>query len=143
VASPPKSYLTFRVARQHLAMEASSVRGILPSSELMPLPGVRKGLLGLTALRGQTVAVLDLRGKLGLPGASPGPRPQIVIFGVTLGEHQQLAGFMADRLGDVVTYRHRDLQNGILKGQGRPRRLIDIGEIVSENDVAGLWSFSP
>ena len=49
VDNAPKSYLTFRVARQDLAMEAARVRGILPLSELVLLPGVRTGLLGIAS----------------------------------------------------------------------------------------------
>ena len=148
VAGASQSYLTFRVARQDLALAADRVRGILPPSELVPWPGVRPDLLGVATLKGRTVAVIDLGRKLGLPpDARPGPKPKIVIVEVTGGaqaslDHPFLAGFMADRVCDVVVYRSRDLHKGMLRGEGRPRKLIDLARWVTEDDVAGLSSVS-
>jgi chemotaxis signal transduction protein len=65
VGNSPKPYLTFRVARQDLAMEAGCIRGILPLTELEPAAAGRRGFLGLTSLKGQMVGVIDLRTKLG------------------------------------------------------------------------------
>ena len=72
----PRPYLTFRVARQDLAMEAGRVRGILPLSALEPMPGVRPGLLGITSLNGQIVGVMDLRSKLKMPFSSQAASPK-------------------------------------------------------------------
>ena len=140
MASSPKAYLTFRLARHDLAMEASRVRGILPLSELIPIPGVLTGLLGFTALRGEPVAVLDLCEKLGLHSSRPGSQPKIVILEVISEEGPHMAAFMADRISDVVVYRERNLHNGVLKGKGRPRKLIDFDRLVSEGVLAVLWS---
>src|SRR5204862_4483727 len=125
VGSAPKSYLTFRVARQDLAMEAARVRGILPLSELVLLPGVRTSLLGIASLHGKVVAVLDLCTKLDLPNIGSGTQPKIVVLEVGSGGSQHMAGFVADRVSDVVLYRDRDLRSGSLRGKGRPRKLID------------------
>lgn len=125
------------------------MRGILPSSDLVPVPGVRPGLLGVATLQGQTVAVIDLCLKLGLSGGSLGPKPKVVIVEVAPGaegapcNRPYLAGFMVDRVCDVVRYRPRDLQRGMLRGEGRPRKLIDFDQLVNEDDVAGLWSSHP
>src|SRR5437868_1225249 len=88
VAGAPKSYLTFRVARQDLAMESAQVRGIVPLSEFVPLPRVRPGLLGVIALNGRLVNVIDLSSKLRLPACRPGSQPKIVVLEVTAGDHQ-------------------------------------------------------
>ena len=148
-------------------MEADRVRGILPPSELVPLPGVRPGLLGVATLKGQTVAVLDLCHKLGLSRGNAGSKPKLVIVEVAAGtevaagaevtvgtemtagagtasrNRSHMAGFMVDRVCDVVAYRPRDLRKGVLHGEGRPRKLIDFDRLVTEEDLAGLWSFSP
>ena len=125
-------------------MEAAQVRGILPLSELIPMPNVRPGLLGIITLGGRVVNVIDLPSKLSLPASHPGSQPKIVVLEVTSGDRQHLAGFVADRVSDVVVYPARDLHNGILRRtSGRPRRLIDMAQIVSEDDVAGIWALSP
>jgi chemotaxis signal transduction protein len=143
VGSSPKPYLTFRVARQDLAMEAACVRGILPLTDLEPAADGRSGLLGITSLKGQVVGVIDLRSRLQLPQASEGSQPKIVVLELTAGTRQHLLGFVADRISDVVVYRDRDLRNGALRGKGRPRKLVDFDQLVSDNELAAWWALSP
>jgi chemotaxis signal transduction protein len=100
-------------------------------------------LLGITSLNGQVVGVIDIRSKLQLPHASQGSQPKIVILELTAGDHQQLAGFVADRISDVVVYRDRDLRGGALRGKGRPRKVVNFDQLVTENDLEGLWVLSP
>ena len=121
-------------------MEAGRVRGILPFSAMEPMRGVRPGLLGITSLNGQVVGVMDLRSKLRMPFSSQGSQPKIVILELTTGN---LAGFVADRISDVVVYRDRDLRSGSLRGKGRPRKLVDLDQLVSEQELEGLWVLSP
>lgn len=124
-------------------MEAGCIRGILPLTDLEPADIGRKGLLGLISLKGQMVGVIDLRTRLGLLDASQGSQPKIVVLELTAGTRQQLLGFVADRISDVVVYRDRDLRCGALRGKGRPRRLVDFDQLVSEKELAGLCVLSP
>lgn len=124
-------------------MEAARVRGILPLSELVWMPDARPGLLGVVTLNGRLVNVIDLPSRLRLPASRPGSQPKIVVLEVTAGDRRYLAGFIADRVSGVVVYPARDLNKGILRGTGRPRRLIDFSQFVSEEDVAGIWALSP
>ena len=94
-------------------------------------------------LNGRVVNVIDLSSKLRLPASHPGSKPKIVVLEVTAGDRQHMAGFVADRVSDVVVYPARDLHKGVLRGTGRPRRLIDFTRIVTEDDVAGIWALSP
>jgi hypothetical protein len=66
-----------------------------------------------------------------------------VVLELTAGSRQQLLGFVADRVSDVVVYRDRDLRSGALRGKGRPRKLVDFDELVSEDELAGLCVLSP
>jgi len=143
VAGAAKAYLTFRVARQDLATEAANVRGILPLSDLVHMPRARPGFLGVVTLNGRVVNVIDLSSKLRLPASHPGSQPKIVVLEVTAGDRQHMAGFIADRVSDVVVYPARDLHNGVLRGTGRPRRLVDFTQLLCEDDVAGMWALSP
>jgi hypothetical protein len=66
-----------------------------------------------------------------------------VVLELTAGTRQHLLGFVADRISDVVVYRDRDLRSGALRGKGRPRRLVDFDQLVSEKELAGLCVLSP
>ncbi len=59
------------------------------------------------------------------------------------GEPAISLGFVADRISDVVVYRDRDLRSGALRGKGRPRKLVDFDQLVTEDELAGLWVLSP
>jgi len=124
-------------------MEAARVRGILPLSELEPLPGEHPGLLGITSLLGHLIGVIDLRSKLRLRHPSKGSQPKIVVLEVAAGDRLQLAGFVADRISDVVVYRDRDLRCGALRGKGRPRKLVDFDQLVTQGEMAGIWALTP
>ena len=124
-------------------MEAACIRGILPLTDLEPTAAGPSGLLGITSLKGQVVGVIDLRSRLQLPHAGQASRPKIVILELTAGTRQHLLGFVADRISDLVVYRDRDLRSGALRGKGRPRKLIDFDQLVSENELASLWALSP
>jgi chemotaxis signal transduction protein len=115
----------------------------MPLEDLVPTPGLRPGLLGMATLKGQPVAVMDLRARLALPGSPQGRQPKIVVLEIAGEDGPNLAGFVADRVSDVVTYHDRDLRGATLHGKGRPRRLIHFDELLTEEDCAGLWSFNP
>jgi chemotaxis signal transduction protein len=139
-----KSYLTFRVARRDFAIDAGRVRGILPSHDLVAVPRTHPAFAGIASLGGRPLAVFDLRVKLGLPQVSQGSQPRIVVIEVIGGEgRRHLAGFIVDRVSDVVVYRDRDLSHGALRGNGRPRRLLDPDQIASEDELLCLWSANP
>jgi chemotaxis signal transduction protein len=72
-----------------------------------------------------------------------GSAPKIVVLELTTGARHHLLGFVADRISDVVIYRDRDLRSGALRGKGRPRKLIDFDQLVSEAELAGLCILSP
>jgi chemotaxis signal transduction protein len=124
-------------------MEAACIRGILPLTDLEPASAGGSGLLGITSLKGQVVGVIDLRSRLSLPRAGQGSQPKIVVLELTSGTRQHLLGFVADRISDVVVYRDRDLRCGALRGKGRPRKLVDFDQLVSEKELAGLSVLSP
>lgn len=131
---PSGKYLTFRVARIEFAMDATRVRGILPAHELMEVaavPGDPAGLAGYAALRGREFPVIDLRVKLGLPHGSHGRTPCIVVVEAGTPEGPRTAGFIADRVSEVVDARVRDFRHGRLR-IGRPRRVIDADIVLGE-----------
>ncbi len=118
-------------------MDAAQVRAIVPIGEFIPVPNSRAGVVGVVALTSGTAVVVDLRERLHLAVASPGPNRRVVVVEASEG---RLAGFVVDRVSDVIRYRTRDLRNGILYGSGRARRVVEVGDVVYEDDLAGLWS---
>jgi purine-binding chemotaxis protein CheW len=130
--SEPKAgkYLTFRVARQDFAMSADFVRGILPVHEMVALETPHQWICGFAALGGRDFPVIDLRAKLEIPHGSHGREPFIVV--VEAGD--RLAGFVADRVSEVLELRARDFRNGAVRTNGRPRKVLDPDQIMTTDD---------
>ena len=136
-------YLTFRVARQDFAMDAARVRGILPIQELVAPETLHSWLRGFAALGGRDFPVVDLRSKLGLAHASGGRQPCIVVVEVIAANGRRLAGFIADRVSDVVQLRERDVRNGMTRARGRPRRVLDPDQILTEAELLNVLAANP
>lgn len=112
-------YLTFRVGRQDLAIEAGAVKAIIPAHDLLsaeyPDP---EWLAGESRLRGEVFPVIDLRLRLRLRHGISGRNPCIVVV-----QNGVLVGFLADSVADIVHARAHDFRNGKLQ-IGRPRQVV-------------------
>ena len=128
-------YLTFRVARQDFAMSADLVRGILPLHEMTAVEVSHPWLCGFAAVGGHDFPVVDLRAKLGIAHGSRGREPLIVAVEI----QRHLAGFIADRVSEVLELRQMDFRSGAVRGHGRPRRLLYPDQIMTEADWSNLW----
>jgi len=127
-------YLTFRVARQDFAMDAECVRGILPMHEMVALEAAHEWIRGFAAIRRRDFPVIDLRAKLAIAHGSHGREPFIIVV-ETRGK---LAGFIADRVSEVLDLRHRDFRHGAVRGHGRPRKVLDPDRIMNDEDWSAL-----
>lgn len=134
----PGKYLTFRVARHDWAMLTESVRGILPLHQMIAIEKPHAWLCGSASVNGHDFPVIDLRAKLGLQPGSRGREPMIVV--VESGETHRLAGFIADRVAEIIDLRSRDFRNGAVRSHGRVRRVLDPDQIMTEADWLELVS---
>jgi chemotaxis signal transduction protein len=126
-------YLTFRVARQEFAMNSAFVRGILPLHQMTAIDA-RDSVCGFAEIGGRELPVIDLRAKLRIAPGTHGREPFIIV--VETGE--MLAGFVADRVSEVLDLRARDFRNGALRTRGRVRRVLDPSEIMNAEDWSAM-----
>ena len=66
--------LEFALAGEIYCVETSVVGAAHPVTDLTPVPGTPGHILGLTAIRGRILCVLDIRPLLGLTGTSSPPK---------------------------------------------------------------------
>ncbi len=95
-------FVTMGVDREIFAVEVDAVREILDVRDIVRLPNAPDFLLGLIDVRGQSVPVLDLRLKLGLPAAAATENTRIVVLDVETGGRRLLLGLLADRVFEVT-----------------------------------------
>jgi purine-binding chemotaxis protein CheW len=93
--------VAFTLAEERYALETHHVREVVLRPALTPVPGAPAFLAGVMNLRGEIVAVMDLRPFLGLPAvaaAEPGP---VLVLG---GERTEF-GVRADTVESVTRVR--------------------------------------
>ena len=117
-------YLTFRVGRQEFAIEAGSVKAVMPAHDLLsvehPAP---EWLAGESRLRGEPFPVIDLRVRLRLRHGISGRIPCIVVVNNGI-----LVGFLADSVSEIIHARAHDFRNGKIR-IGRPRQIVPLSEL--------------
>jgi purine-binding chemotaxis protein CheW len=91
-------YATFEVADQLFGLEVGRVQEVLTFSEYTPVPLAPAHVGGLFNLRGQVIAALDLRVRLGLPPSDLSEGAMNVI----VRTDDESVSLLVDRIGDVV-----------------------------------------
>jgi purine-binding chemotaxis protein CheW len=91
-------YATFEVADQLFGLEVGRVQEVLSFSEYTPVPHAPAHVGGLFNLRGQVIAALDLRVRLGLTPTDLTDGAMNVI----VRTEDEPVSLLVDRIGDVV-----------------------------------------
>lgn len=81
------------------AVPVERVREIVRMPRITPMPRVPRAVLGLVALRGEMVQVVDLRVRLGLEPAAPTRKSRIVVLH---GPDGEAAGLLVDAVREVL-----------------------------------------
>ncbi len=87
----------FRLGGERYALDAAVVREVLPFTDYTALPGVPPHVVGVTNLRGEILAVFDLRLLFGLPDRGLTDRTRLIVCGADDPEF----GIVADSTQDV------------------------------------------
>lgn len=89
---------TFQVGGLLLGIDVIRVQEVLGAEAIIPVPNAPAGVLGLVNLRGQIIAAIDLRQRLGLPPSEPDAETVHVIL--RSGRH--LESLVVDLEGEVL-----------------------------------------
>ena len=107
-------YSTFYVGERRFGLPILSVREIIRSCEITPVPLAPRHVRGLINLRGQIVTILDLAVRLGIRDRQEERESHVVVLkagdsATQANEHsgdkgsgEDMAGFLVDAIGDVV-----------------------------------------
>ena len=93
---------TFRVARSWFAARTSEILETIDGSNIVPLPLMPAGMVGVVMYRGSALPVLDLAKIVERPGAiATGERASGQIIVMTLPNENRF-GLLVDDLGEIV-----------------------------------------
>ncbi|MEM7530335.1 MAG: chemotaxis protein CheW [Pseudomonadota bacterium] len=136
----PASFLTLELAGQVFGIEVARVLRIHDPLPLSRLPQSPHGIDGIVDIDGESLAIADLAGPLGLHGEGEVEDGRLVVL--QLGEPPRALGVMADRVLDVAAVRPEDTEplpagsaeggpvTGITRIGGRLVMLLSIEKVV-------------
>ncbi len=98
VAEARREWLTFLLAGEEYAVAIEQVREILKAPAITEVPRAPAHVLGVIMVRGEVIAILDPRRRLGLPMAVPGRQARVLVCDAGEG----LRGLLVDAVSNVV-----------------------------------------
>ena len=114
----------FVLAGERYGIESRFVREVARLTRFTPVPGTPAFVLGVTNLRGEILALFDLRHLLGVVAEGVTDLGRIVV----LGEHRREFGLLADAASEILLCARREpgadgdgLGTGV-RARGEPRR---------------------
>jgi purine-binding chemotaxis protein CheW len=96
-------YLTFALGREEYGLEILKVREIIGFMEITAVPRTPAYVRGVINLRGQVIAVVDLRAKFGMPAAEKTEQTCIIVVEIIGRSGQKLStGIVVDQVSEVL-----------------------------------------
>lgn len=108
-------YLSFALGREEFGLQILKVREIIGIMDLTAVPHAPDHVRGVINLRGQVIAVIDLRTRFGMPPAEKDQQTCIIVTEVeTITEsdghpRRVLSGIIVDRVCEVLTIPENDI----------------------------------
>jgi purine-binding chemotaxis protein CheW len=147
-------YLTFALASEEYGLEILKVREIIGYMEITSLPQTPPHVKGVINLRGQVIPVIDLRMKFGLEEAEITEQTCIIVVETTLDGKKIQTGIIVDHVSEVLDIKTEEIEpppefgstvdTNFILGMGKigedVKILLDVGKVLSDEDLAGLGS---
>lgn len=128
-----EKFVTFQIGENTYAVEAPAVAEVVHPLPITPLPDQPRGLLGISPLRGEAIAVVDARGLLAEETTKvPTQKAKQIVLKPSSDGHIPVT-FLVDRIGEIAAI---DIGNvepilscefllGETYSEGRPMRILD------------------
>jgi purine-binding chemotaxis protein CheW len=138
-------FLTFQVADEEYGIGINSVREIIGTLPITPVPGSPPEMMGVVNLRGKVIPVVSMRVRFGMPPGELHPQNVILVVDGRSGP----IGLYADRVKEVANFTEADTEPppsyglavdttmvaAIGKSQGRIRILLDIQRVLGSTEA--------
>ena len=120
-----RELLVFGLDGASYAVPVERVREIVRMRTLTRIPRAPAWLLGVVALRGEIVEVIDLRRRLGLGASKPDRSNRIIVLH---GDNERVTGLLVDSVSEV----YRVSEDAIMPTQGLD--VTAVSEVCSKED---------
>jgi purine-binding chemotaxis protein CheW len=142
-------FLTFALGREEYGLEILKVREIIGYIEVTGVPQTPSFVRGVINLRGQVIAVVDLRTKFGMETAQRTDQTCIIVVETQAGGRKINTGIVVDRVSEVLDIAAEQIEDApslgpatasdFILGMGKigecVKILLDIDRVLSEADL--------
>ena len=140
--------IVFTLSDEEFGAEIGQVREIIKTGTITPIPDSPAFIKGVTNVRGEIVAAIDLRARFVLSGEHDAPSKHIVLT----QQGQNLFGLMVDEVTEVlrvpdteikpapevITRMHEEYVNGVVTLNNRLIILLDLPKVLSEEELTRM-----
>lgn len=121
-------YVTLGIGPEMFAVEVRRVREILDMRPIVRIPDSPPFLVGLIDVRGESVPVIDLRIRLGLPAVPSTEQSRILVLDAAITGRPAGIGMLVDRVFEVTELDERRVEPPPdFAGGGRSPFIVGIG----------------
>jgi len=134
-----RELLTFELANSPYAIPVERVREIIRPREATPMPRVPDCVIGVIAMRGEIVQVVDLRVRFGLELSAPSRRSRVIVLH---GDDDRVTGVLVDGVREVLRVPEVDISPATANQSGSVIELCKCGEeFISIVDLDQMLDF--
>ncbi len=90
--------IAFRLDAEEFGLPLATVREVIRVGDITRVPQAPEHIRGVTNLRGRILSVVEIRTRLGLNAAVPGPRSRIIVVEV----QHRVVGLLVDSVSQVL-----------------------------------------
>ncbi len=128
-----RELLTFQLDDSPYAIPVERVREIVRLRKVTPVPRVPAAVIGVIALRGEIVQVVDLRMRLGLVAGEPTRTSRVIVLH---GDDDRVTGVLVDEVREVLRVGEDSIRDAASGETGSVNELCVRGEeFVSVIDI--------
>jgi purine-binding chemotaxis protein CheW len=95
-------YMTFKLGDELFAINVAQVREVLEIPQITKVPTAPPYMRGVVNVRGQSIPVVDLRLRFGLPKTTESVQTRIIVMELQLDGEIAVLGGMADSVHEVI-----------------------------------------
>ena len=141
-------YLTFVLAGEEYGLEILKVREIIGVMDITPVPRTPEFVKGVINLRGKVIPVVDLRLKFDMDEMERTEETCIIVvdvrgveMGIIVDKVSEVLDIVGENIEDAPTFGvdvNTDYILGIGKAEDRVTILLDIGKVLTDEDVTAM-----
>jgi purine-binding chemotaxis protein CheW len=145
-------YLTFALGKEEYGLEILKVREIIGYMDITAVPRTPPYVKGVINLRGQVIAVLDLRSKFAMETAQKTEETCIIVVEIRHGGRKLSTGIVVDHVSEVLDIPGESIEDApsfgaavdtdFILGMGKigesVKILLDIDRVLGDEEIEAI-----